>query len=82
MCGISCTNAQYSTKVKLKNKMNKYGKNTGYFWWKQRHKITVLKLVLIISVVAGMFWIARKQILGRVMFYEDYYNKAQSEQSR
>ena len=33
-------------------------------------------------VVAGMFWIARKQILGRVMFYEDYYNKAQSEQSR
>ena len=69
MCGISCTNAQYSTKVKFKNKMNKYGKNTGYFWWKQRHKITVLKWVLIISVVTGMFWIARKQILGRVMFY-------------
>lgn len=63
--------------------MNKYGKNTGYFWWKQRHKIAILKWILIISVIAGMVWIARKQIFGRAMFYEDYYNnKVQSEQSR
>ena len=63
--------------------MNKHGKNTGYFWWKQRHKIAVLKLILIVFVIAGMFWIARKQILGRIMFYEDYYNnKVQSEQSK
>lgn len=58
--------------------MNKYGKNTGYFWWKQRHKIAVLKWILIISVIAGMFWITYKQILGRVMFYEDYYKSEQS----
>lgn len=63
--------------------MNKHGKNTGYFWWKQRHKFAVLKWILIISVIAAMFWIARKQILGRVMFYEDYYNnKVQSEHPR
>ena len=60
-----------------------YGKNTGYFLWKQRNKISILKWILIISVVAGMFWIARTLILGRAMFYEDYYNnKVQSEQSR
>ena len=55
--------------------MNNLGKNTSYFWWKYRSIISILKWILIISFIIAMFWIARKQILGRVMFYEDYYNK-------